>query len=265
MKQAEGFMAYFDRIDPMQDLCDEDYGAIMRAVHEYARYGVLPDEEFPKDRLAFFRFWKSSIDFGRIKYAETCIVNSYKAAVGRYRKNDRDRPEFSEWYITSGQYDPMLFQRQPWYSSAAAAYRRMQGHPAVTITNQSGTESDQKPEHDHELELYQESEHGNENKLKNGRKSFIPPTISDVEEYCRERGNAVDAERFIDYYTANGWKVGRNPMKDWKAAVRTWEKEEGKRRRSDMPIKEQQRMSALQESYRRKLEMQERELRGEKV
>ena len=52
---------------------------------------------------------------------------------------------------------------------------------------------------------------------------FIPPTQSEVEAYCRERGNSVDAQHFVDYYEANGWRVGRNPMKDWRAAVRTWE------------------------------------------
>lgn len=55
-------------------------------------------------------------------------------------------------------------------------------------------------------------------------KKFITPTIEDVKAYCVERKNNVDPERFIDYYTSNGWKVGKNPMKDWKAAVRTWER-----------------------------------------
>lgn len=56
---------------------------------------------------------------------------------------------------------------------------------------------------------------------------FVRPTVQEVADYCRERGNQVDAQRFVDYYTANGWRVGKNPMKDWKAAVRTWEKQEG--------------------------------------
>ena len=56
------------------------------------------------------------------------------------------------------------------------------------------------------------------------RKNFIPPTLEDVQTYCKERNNGVDAERFINYYTSNGWQVGKNKMKDWKAAVRTWEK-----------------------------------------
>jgi hypothetical protein len=53
---------------------------------------------------------------------------------------------------------------------------------------------------------------------------FKPPTVDEVRAYCSERKNNVDAETFVDFYTAKGWKVGNNPMKDWKAAVRTWEK-----------------------------------------
>lgn len=56
------------------------------------------------------------------------------------------------------------------------------------------------------------------------RNGFTPPTLAEVEAYCLERGNHVDAEQFVDHYTANGWKVGKNPMKDWRASVRTWEK-----------------------------------------
>ncbi len=56
---------------------------------------------------------------------------------------------------------------------------------------------------------------------------FIPPTVDEVRTYCRERGNAVDPVRFVDYYSANGWKVGRNRMSDWRAAVRTWERKSG--------------------------------------
>lgn len=60
--------------------------------------------------------------------------------------------------------------------------------------------------------------------IKKTASRFTPPTLEDVQAYCRERNNSVDAQRFIDYYTSNGWKVGKNSMKDWKAAVRTWER-----------------------------------------
>lgn len=55
-------------------------------------------------------------------------------------------------------------------------------------------------------------------------KRFTVPSVEDVSAYCVERGNDVDAQKFVDFYTSNGWMVGRNKMKDWKAAVRTWEK-----------------------------------------
>ena len=55
-------------------------------------------------------------------------------------------------------------------------------------------------------------------------KPFEPPTVEDVAAYCKERMNDVDAERFVDFYEAKGWMLGKNKMKDWKAAVRTWER-----------------------------------------
>lgn len=54
------------------------------------------------------------------------------------------------------------------------------------------------------------------------RHRFTPPTVDEVRVYCAEKGYSVDPERFVDFYTSNGWRVGRNPMKDWKASVRTW-------------------------------------------
>lgn len=64
----------------------------------------------------------------------------------------------------------------------------------------------------------------------NGDKSdrFVPPTLEEVQNYCLERGNNVDAETFVDFYSSKGWMVGKNKMKDWKAAVRTWERKEQK-------------------------------------
>lgn len=59
---------------------------------------------------------------------------------------------------------------------------------------------------------------------KSAKKRFIAPTVEEVQAYCKERGNFIDAQHFIDHYTANGWLVGKNPMKDWKAAIRTWER-----------------------------------------
>ena len=70
------------------------------------------------------------------------------------------------------------------------------------------------------------------------RKRFEKPSISDIKQYCIERNNNVNAEQFYDYYESNGWKVGKNSMKDWKAAVRTWERSEYRKPNSKKNSKE---------------------------
>ena len=59
-------------------------------------------------------------------------------------------------------------------------------------------------------------------------KRFKAPTVEEVRAYILEKGYSVDAESFVDYYTSKGWVVGKSPMKDWKAAVRTWNKNHAK-------------------------------------
>ncbi len=70
------------------------------------------------------------------------------------------------------------------------------------------------------------------------RKRFEKPTLSQITQYCLERNNNVNAEQFYDYYESNGWKVGKNSMKDWKAAVRTWERSEYRKPNSKKNSKE---------------------------
>ena len=102
--------------------------------------------------------------------------------------------------------------------------RFRENHSSVTECNAHITES---------VTNDNESKSKNKNKSKSIEKEniqkkepsrFIPPSFFEVRDYCLERGNRVDPQRFIDHYTSNGWMVGKNKMKDWKAAVRTWER-----------------------------------------
>lgn len=61
------------------------------------------------------------------------------------------------------------------------------------------------------------------------RQHFTPPVPDEVDAYCRQRDNGIDGQEFCDFYASKGWMVGKNRMKDWKAAVRTWENERRKR------------------------------------
>jgi predicted transcriptional regulator len=59
---------------------------------------------------------------------------------------------------------------------------------------------------------------------------FVKPSLTEVMEYCQSRNNAIDAQAFLDFYESKGWLIGKTPMKDWKAAIRTWERHDyGKR------------------------------------
>lgn len=86
------------------------------------------------------------------------------------------------------------------------------------VTN-SNTEIEK--EKDIEIDIEKDIE---KEKTSGKAKRFTKPTLAEVQAYCNERGNKVDAAHFYDYYEANGWKVGKNSMKDWKASVRTWER-----------------------------------------
>ena len=96
------------------------------------------------------------------------------------------------------------------------ARKALQGNVEVTPDVTQEKES-----RDKSLEIDSEKE-------KEKRSRFTPPTIDDVRQYCQERQNGIDAEAFVDFYASKGWKVGSQPMKDWKACVRTWERREGK-------------------------------------
>lgn len=77
------------------------------------------------------------------------------------------------------------------------------------------------------LSYVQHMENENENVIDNkdrNRNVFKKPELSEISQYCLDRSNKVDPEKFFNHYESNGWKVGKNKMKDWKAAVRTWEK-----------------------------------------
>ena len=83
--------------------------------------------------------------------------------------------------------------------------------------------------HDATISYIREGEGEGEGNIDSKKRAsrFTQPTLEEVQAYCVERGNCVDPQRFVDYYSSNGWKVGKNPMKDWKAAVRTWERNNG--------------------------------------
>lgn len=92
------------------------------------------------------------------------------------------------------------------------------------------------------------------------RAIFTPPTFEQVRDYCATRQNGIDPQTFIDYYTANGWRVGRNPMRDWQAAVRQWEARRKENPTPQAPRPQQQRKESVYERNARALEEAQRRI-----
>ncbi|MGN0135890.1 DUF6291 domain-containing protein [Anaerotignum sp.] len=122
-------------------------------------------------------------------------------------------------------------------------YGKLGGRPKKENPKETPDKPQENPkETPKEKETEKETETDTEKSVKGGKKprsTFTPPTLEEVQAYCQERGNHVDAERFIDYYTSNGWKVGKNSMKDWKAAVRNWEKQDAERVEGQSGVRQQ--------------------------
>ena len=74
---------------------------------------------------------------------------------------------------------------------------------------------------------------------KTSLKRFKKPTTEEIQSYCTERKNNVDSMKFFNFYESNGWKVGKNAMKDWKASIRTWESNTTNKSNSDSKIESQ--------------------------
>lgn len=94
--------------------------------------------------------------------------------------------------------------------------------------NPSETQTKPSRKRDKEMETEMDRDRENTGADKPPRSRFVAPSVDEVRQYCRERNNALDPETFVDFYASKGWRVGKETMKDWKAAVRTWERREKK-------------------------------------
>ena len=175
---------------PMSKLTDEQLGKFLRIYYQMQLTGDTDvDSEDPMVDM-MLEVVREQVTFDVRSYERKCEANKENGEKG-------GRPAKPE--------EPNKTQLNP------------------TKPNSRDSDSDTEIDSEIEPEIGIDSE-----RLRSGesKKRFRPPTVEEVEAYCFERNNKVDAERFVDFYASNGWRVGKNPMKDWKAAVRTWEKRE---------------------------------------
>ena len=205
----KAFMLYKDWEDIFQALdSSEEIGELVMALFAYAKRGETP--KLSGGAKIAFLMMRAAIERDGIAWEEMCAQRSECGKKGgRPKKSDE-----------SGNTDEKAEQTA---ASADNAEEKPQG---INDTAEKAKKADNDNEYDNDLK---------ENTIDGVKeKRFAPPTLENVSEYCREMGYTnVDAARFIDFYTSNGWMVGKNRMKDWKAAVRNWDRREKNPQRQD--------------------------------
>lgn len=189
MSDKKSFVMYESWGAAIEKMSNEQAGELIKAIYAYQKD---PDAVPEDPALAFvFELIKQQLDADSQRYKEACAARSEAGKKGgRPKENASDKKQ-------------MVSEE----SKKSKCF------------SEKAKKADNDNEYDNDLK---------ENTLEGVKeKRFAPPTLENVSEYCREMGYTnVDAERFIDYYASNGWMVGKNRMKDWKAVVRNWDRSE---------------------------------------
>ncbi len=197
----------------------------------FKRHDIRIIEEMPngKDYILFYlKLLLESIDHeGNLRFSETIPYNEQMLSVVTNTNVDIVRSAmkmFVELNMMDILDDQTIFMTEvekligseAWSTERSRRCREkkklLQCNTLATLCNE---EKDIEKETDKDKEK--------ENKKKDSPKRFVPPSFEEVQAYCTERGNGIDAQAFIDFYASKGWLVGKTKMTDWKAAVRTWE------------------------------------------
>lgn len=186
--------AYYDWLDAMDALSDGERGRLITAVLKYAQTGVAPS----------------------LTGAERYVFPSIKLQV------DRDAESYEEISEKRKKAGKSGGRPKKHLQANGSKCKQMKANESKCFQDK-----DQDKDQDQDQDKDKDQDKNIAPKGANTRaKRFSPPSVEDVRAYCLERGNAVDADAFVDFYASKGWRIGQNPMKDWRAAVRTWEKRE---------------------------------------
>lgn len=199
--RKNSFVIYTDCLEQLEVIPDAERGVLFLEVLKYARTGVVPTIENPFLKALFLGF-KKQIDRDTAKYDEVC---KKRAEAGRNGGNQR----VANLKIQATQSNCNQNQAN------ASNCLKVEANASNTQANQADSVNGSVNVYDIDI-----------NKSKGKTSRFTPPTLQEVENYIKEKGYSVDAEAFIAFYDSNGWLVGKNKMKDWKAAMVTWQKRE---------------------------------------
>ena len=215
--KKETFLFYADWLNVIRDLPSEVQLEVYQAIAEYAIYGNLIELK-PLAKVAF-GFVKQTIDRDTQKYISISEKRSEAGKKGGRRLKDNELEESNEKQKKqllsekSKKSNCPLNDNDNVNDNDISFLEKKKQKSDVAVSDLENENSESPIE---TLQTPKEQSGG-------GRKRFIIPTPEEVQAYCDERKNGILGQQFCDFYSSKGWKIGKEPMKDWKAAVRTWE------------------------------------------
>ena len=232
-----GLMLYFEDLEPfMSALSSAQLGELLLALLRYGRDGTEPAELDALTALGF-RVLRPRMDRDARRYAEKQRKSQYAAYCREQDRLGLPRLDFALWLQTEKDADPpqtasddirrasTAFDSERHHSTSDDIERCPTATPTVTPTAASTAASTAAANAKENGELPPPPA-ADAPPARGPRPRFSPPKKEELEAYAREAGLDLDADAFLDYYAANGWRVGKSPMKDWRAAARSWSRRE---------------------------------------
>lgn len=194
MREKKTMMLFYDWLELFEELDDAEVGNLIRAIIKYDLTGEEPNYEDRSMRVVF-KAMKNATDLSNNKYE--AVGNARREAASKRWKKEPDSKSCNSTICNANDANA-FFAYDSTANDALLEYTKLEDNKI---------DSNSKPK----------------------AKRFTAPTVDQIKEYCAERKNGLDAQRFIDYYERQGWKLANGrPMVDWKAAIRTWEQRDKK-------------------------------------
>ena len=200
MSEQKCIMLYHDTIEQWEMLSNEQAGRLIKALLRYGKSGERINSDDEAVTMAF-SFISSQIDRDNQKWEKTCekrreaINKRWSTKYNSIQKNTNDTNTITNTVTDT--------------NTNTITDTVTSNNTLKSIINKNNIESV-----------------GGQNPPTAPSNKFKKPTLEEVQAYCKERKSSISAEYFYDYYESNGWKVGKNAMKDWRATVRRWEQRE---------------------------------------
>lgn len=205
--ERESFVFYRSFYEGIKELPRDIQGEVLTAIMEYGLNGVTTENQ-KQITKAMFALIKPQLDANNQRFE-----NGKKGGRPKANCNQTETETKPKQNRNKTKHEPNVNDNVNVNDNDISFLEKKKQKSDVAVSDLENENSESPIE---TLQALKEQSGG-------GRKRFVIPTPEEVQAYCDERKNGILGQQFCDFYSSKGWKIGKEPMKDWKAAVRTWE------------------------------------------